>query len=172
MEENPATPKANQENQEVEMLSTPSEVPQKKSFKQALTATKPNKKAFGNDLNRLSTGDEFLTDEENNEALSEDEQEQDLVPKIPRIKLPPRLVKSIRKPWKDCLIVRLLGKTVGHSKEYCNLKPVQLLSLTLAPTHQGGVSNSLAVLSEQIPMAPPPGPTDDQHLGNEAQFGP
>ncbi|KAI7983381.1 Pentatricopeptide repeat-containing protein [Camellia lanceoleosa] len=61
---------------------------------------------------------------------------------------------------------------VGHRKEYCNLKLTQLLSPTPALAHQRGVSNSSVVLSEQILTAPLPCPTDEQHLGNEAQFGP
>ncbi|KAI8003573.1 hypothetical protein LOK49_LG08G00787 [Camellia lanceoleosa] len=84
-----------------------------KSFKQALTETKNNEKAFDNDLDRLSSNDDFLTDEENNGAESDEEQESGFNPNIPKIKLPPRLIASIHKPWKDCLIVRLLGKTVG-----------------------------------------------------------
>ncbi|KAI8031372.1 Uncharacterized protein LOK49_LG01G03785 [Camellia lanceoleosa] len=137
MEEIVAPSEAIQANQEVEMLPTPSEVPQKKSFKQALTATKQNEKAFDSDLDRLFTDDEFLTDEEDNEALSEDEQAQDLAPIIPRIKLHPRLVKLIRKPWKDCLIVRLLGKTVGFKFLVNKLKKIWGLQGDFEATNLG-----------------------------------
>ncbi|KAL7219922.1 hypothetical protein ACSBR2_012894 [Camellia fascicularis] len=33
---------------------------------------------------------------------------------IPIIRIPSALLKKVRKPWKKCLIVRLLGKTVGY----------------------------------------------------------
>ncbi|KAL7202773.1 hypothetical protein ACSBR1_034273 [Camellia fascicularis] len=101
------------ETQQMEEETKLPEASNTKSFKQALTETKNNEKAFDNDLDRLSTDDEFLTDEENNGAGSDEEQETGFNLRIPKIKLPPRLIAAIRKPWKDCLIVRLLGKTVG-----------------------------------------------------------
>ncbi|KAI7988089.1 hypothetical protein LOK49_LG13G01235 [Camellia lanceoleosa] len=87
----------------------------KKSFKQALTSSKTNEKAFDIDLERLSD-DDLLTDEEDNEDIEEADPSQivGLGPHIPKIKLPSRLIKRIRKPWKDCLIVRLLGKMQGY----------------------------------------------------------
>ncbi|KAL7211244.1 hypothetical protein ACSBR2_014178 [Camellia fascicularis] len=33
---------------------------------------------------------------------------------IPIIKIPSALLKKVREPWKKCLIVRLLGKTIGY----------------------------------------------------------
>ncbi|KAI8006782.1 hypothetical protein LOK49_LG07G02097 [Camellia lanceoleosa] len=67
----------------------------KKSFKQALTATRNNEKAFDNDL---STDDEFLSDEENIEveADSDEEQANGFEIRIPKIKIPPRMLASIR----------------------------------------------------------------------------
>ncbi|KAL7163296.1 hypothetical protein ACSBR2_039400 [Camellia fascicularis] len=87
----------------------------KRSFKQVLTSSKTNEKAFDIDLERLSD-DDLLTDEEDNEDMEEVDPSQTvgLRPHIPKIKLPSRLIKHIRKPWKDCLIVRLLGKMIGY----------------------------------------------------------
>ncbi|GMQ01854.1 hypothetical protein CsSME_00048338 [Camellia sinensis var. sinensis] len=45
----------------------------KRSFKQALTSTKINKKAFGNDQERLSD-DGFLTEEEDNMVMEDQNQ--------------------------------------------------------------------------------------------------
>ncbi|XP_028105264.1 uncharacterized protein LOC114304299, partial [Camellia sinensis] len=96
-------------------IQAPTEEQPQRSFKQALTATKANEKAFDNDLERLSD-DDFLTDEEDNEAMEEEDLNRfaDLGFHVPIIKLPSRLIKHIRRPWKDCLIVRLLGKTLGY----------------------------------------------------------
>ncbi|CAL5415479.1 unnamed protein product [Camellia sinensis] len=108
----------------MEVSATTSEAIQRKSFKQALTATKNNEKAFDNDLDRLSTDDEFLSDDEENAAISEDEYEHALDSRIPEIKLPPRLVKSICRLWKDCLTIWLLGKIVGFKFLVNKLKKI------------------------------------------------
>ncbi|KAL7238851.1 hypothetical protein ACSBR2_004866 [Camellia fascicularis] len=136
------------DDQEMEERTTPTELrmeeptplpetTQRKSFKQALTTTKTNEKAFDNDLDRLSTDDEFLTDEEDNGAESEGEQDLGSTSMIPRIKLPCRLITSICKPWKDCLIVRLLGKMVGFNFLVHRLKKLRGLQGDFEATDLG-----------------------------------
>ncbi|KAI8001820.1 DNA ligase 4 [Camellia lanceoleosa] len=150
--------------------TTLSKTTQRKSFKQALTTTKNNEKAFDNDLDRLFTDDEFLTDEEDNGAESEGEQEYGSTTTIPKIKLPCRLITSIRKPWKDCLIVRLLKNSkVGHRKKYCNLKGAT--TPTPPPVRHGG-SNSTEDSPEQHTTASTIGPKDNSTHQEEADFGP
>ncbi|KAI7980553.1 hypothetical protein LOK49_Contig136G00009 [Camellia lanceoleosa] len=116
-----------------------------KSFKEALTNRSYNEQAFDEDLNRLSTDE----DESETEAMEEElcDDEPDLG--IPQIKLPRNLLSKIRRPWKDCLIVKPLGKTyfaitkytygteyehlhffcfncgrVGHRRDHCSVAPV------------------------------------------------
>ncbi|KAL7243795.1 hypothetical protein ACSBR1_016087 [Camellia fascicularis] len=96
-------------------IQAPTEEQPKRSFKQALIAMKINEKAFDNDLERLSD-DDFLTDEEDNEAMEEEDHNQfaDLGFRVPIIRLLSRLIKHIRRPWRDCLIVKFLRKTLGY----------------------------------------------------------
>ncbi|XP_028111817.1 uncharacterized protein LOC114310107 [Camellia sinensis] len=81
-----------------------------KSFKEALTNRSYNEQAFDDDLNRLSTDE----DESETEAMEEElcDDEPDLG--IPQIKLPKNLLSKIRRPWKDCFIVKPLGKSIGY----------------------------------------------------------
>ncbi|XP_028082423.1 uncharacterized protein LOC114283753 [Camellia sinensis] len=82
-----------------------------RSFKEALTNLRPYERAFDDDLDHLSTDDEELGEE-----ASDDEEYMDegMDFGVPRIKLPKSLLNKIRRPWKDCLIIKLLGKTVGY----------------------------------------------------------
>ncbi|KAI8017057.1 hypothetical protein LOK49_LG04G00512 [Camellia lanceoleosa] len=67
----------------------------------------------------------------------------DLGFRVPIIKLSSCLIKHIRRPWKDCLIVRLLGKTLGSNK------PVPELMLTTAVAKANGHGAGL----DQAPTA-------------------
>ncbi|KAI7990176.1 hypothetical protein LOK49_LG12G00223 [Camellia lanceoleosa] len=130
------TTKSTEDQAMIDSIQATTEEQTLRSFKQALISTKANEKAFDIDLDRFSK-DEFLTDEEDNKVMEEAAQSlnNDLGPIIPKIKLLSRLIQSIRRPWKDCLIVRLLGKIIGYKllvsklkriwglQEYCSSKP-------------------------------------------------
>ncbi|KAL7214640.1 hypothetical protein ACSBR1_026934 [Camellia fascicularis] len=83
---------------------------QQKSFKQVLLP-KFNEKLFDSDADNLSTDDELMSDGEM-EYLPE--ADSNLSTSIPRVLLPQSLLKKIRRPWKDCLIVKLMGMSIGY----------------------------------------------------------
>ncbi|KAI7988230.1 Uncharacterized protein LOK49_LG13G01141 [Camellia lanceoleosa] len=62
-------------------------------------------------LEDLLTDDEFVSDDEEIEDLTNLDSE---TLGIPRISLPKKLLAKIQKPWKNCLIIKLLGKKVGY----------------------------------------------------------
>ncbi|XP_028102147.1 uncharacterized protein LOC114301379 [Camellia sinensis] len=91
-----------------------------KSFKQALLQSRfnenGNEKNFDHDVdelssNKVATDMMKLTKNEDGEIEEEIEEERD---GILRVKIPTNLLKKIREPWRKCLIVRLLGKTIGY----------------------------------------------------------
>ncbi|KAL7225873.1 hypothetical protein ACSBR1_021097 [Camellia fascicularis] len=82
-----------------------------KSFKDALTARSSNERPFDENLDDLSTDDEF---EDDGDEIDEVESLVTEVLGIPRISSPKKLLAKIRRPWKDCLIIKLLGKRVGY----------------------------------------------------------
>ncbi|GMQ06312.1 hypothetical protein CsSME_00050948 [Camellia sinensis var. sinensis] len=62
---------------------------------------------FDDNLDDLSTDDEF---EDDGDEIDEAESSVTEVQGIPRISLPKKLLAKIRRPWNDCLIIKLLGK--------------------------------------------------------------
>ncbi|KAI7987580.1 hypothetical protein LOK49_LG13G00282 [Camellia lanceoleosa] len=135
------------EDQEMVETQPPLEEQRSKSFKQALTATKLNEKAFDNDLDRLSCDDELLTDEEDNEEIEEMDDvihERDLGIAIPKIKLPSRLIRFAIGKYTYTIEYEHLhyfcftcGK-VGHRKEYCSTKPTPAPARTDLGTNSNG----------------------------------
>ncbi|GMP60749.1 hypothetical protein CsSME_00023486 [Camellia sinensis var. sinensis] len=84
---------------------------QQKSFKQVLLDPKFNEKLFDSDADSLSTDDELMSDGEMEDLPEADS---NLNTSIPRVLLPQSLLKKIRRPWKDCLIVKLMGMSIGY----------------------------------------------------------
>ncbi|GMP80446.1 hypothetical protein CsSME_00035541 [Camellia sinensis var. sinensis] len=66
---------------------------------------------FEEGLEDLLTDDEFVSDDEEIDDLTNPDLE---TLGIPRISLPKKLLAKIRKPWKNCLIIKLLGKKVRY----------------------------------------------------------
>ncbi|KAL7169821.1 hypothetical protein ACSBR2_034789 [Camellia fascicularis] len=87
-----------------------------RSFKQALLRSRFNE--VGNENNLDCDVEDISSDEEDNTtdtAMDEGLQDgSEINGGIPNIRLPAALLKKIREPWKKCLIVRLLGKTIGY----------------------------------------------------------
>ncbi|CAL5402542.1 unnamed protein product [Camellia sinensis] len=86
------------------------------SFKEALLILRFNEngyeKIFDNDMEVLSSDDK---DTDTTKAFEKEDKEiEEERDGIPRVKLPATLLKKIRKPWKKCLIVRLLEKTISY----------------------------------------------------------
>lgn len=71
-----------------------------------------NEKNFDEEVESLSIDDELYSDEE---VVEDIETYEEVDNGVPRIKLPMNLLKKIRRPWKKCLIVRLLGITIGYN---------------------------------------------------------
>ncbi|KAI7979483.1 hypothetical protein LOK49_Contig323G00003 [Camellia lanceoleosa] len=82
-----------------------------RSFKEALSNRRLNERAFDDDLDHLSMDDDEFGVEDLGEDLNLDK-EPDFG--VPRIKLPQNLLNKIRRPWKDCLIVKPLGMNIGY----------------------------------------------------------
>ncbi|KAL7225627.1 hypothetical protein ACSBR1_020899 [Camellia fascicularis] len=70
------------------------------------------KKNFDCDVEEISSDEEDATIDRRFEK--EDEVMDEARDGIPKVKIPPRLLKKVCEPWKKCLIVRLLGKTIGY----------------------------------------------------------
>ncbi|KAL7253811.1 hypothetical protein ACSBR1_008201 [Camellia fascicularis] len=85
-----------------------------RSFKQALLRSRFNEtereRSFDSEAAYLSS-DEEMDNEEEAEVDSETQRKG----LNPIIKLPASLLKKVREPWKNCLIVRLLGKNIGYN---------------------------------------------------------
>ncbi|KAL7262125.1 hypothetical protein ACSBR1_000500 [Camellia fascicularis] len=87
-----------------------------RSFKQALLRSRfnenGNEKNFDYDVEVLSSDEE---DDNTNEPMEERGKDGiDNHSGISIIRIPPALLKKVREPWKKCLIVCLLGKTIGY----------------------------------------------------------
>lgn len=85
-----------------------------KSFKQALLRSRFSEN--GNEKNFNCNVEEISSDEDEAAPEGEEQQMDDEVARIgiPKVSIPPSLLKKIREPWKKCLIVRLLGKSIGY----------------------------------------------------------
>ncbi|KAL7263186.1 hypothetical protein ACSBR1_001375 [Camellia fascicularis] len=87
-----------------------------RSFKQALLRSRFNENR--NEKNFDCDVEEPSSDDEDANTGSRVEQEDEVMEEprdgIPKVKIPPGLLKKVREPWKKCLIVRLLGKTIGY----------------------------------------------------------
>ncbi|KAI7982784.1 Uncharacterized protein LOK49_LG15G01612 [Camellia lanceoleosa] len=86
-----------------------------KSFKATLVDRCLNERPFDEDLDTLSMDNDF---ESEGKEIEEDE-----VPKIesqgmPRISLPKNLLAKIKKPWRNCLIIKLMGKKEDYTYVY------------------------------------------------------
>ncbi|KAL7245794.1 hypothetical protein ACSBR2_001014 [Camellia fascicularis] len=87
-----------------------------RSFKQALLRSRfnenGNEKNFDCDVEVLSSDEE---DDNTDEPMEERGKDGiDNHSGIPIIRIPPALLKKVREPWKKCLILRLLGKTIRY----------------------------------------------------------
>ena len=58
---------------------------------------------------------------------------------IPKVKIPPGLLKKIREPWKKCLIIRLLGKSIGYKLFATKMKKIWGLQADFAALDIGHV---------------------------------
>ncbi|XP_028086504.1 uncharacterized protein LOC114287372 [Camellia sinensis] len=87
-----------------------------RSFKQALLRSRfnenGNEKNFDCDVEVLSSDEKDDNTDAQIKEMGKDGFENHSA--IPNIRIPPTLLKKIREPWKKCLIVRLLGKTIGY----------------------------------------------------------
>ncbi|KAL7178613.1 hypothetical protein ACSBR1_042044 [Camellia fascicularis] len=92
------------------MLDTPAEGPIIESFKDAL-ATPRSKDFYFNEL------EDNINTEEEDEDGDTDIQDGPTPQRddgIPTIDLPKKLLKEIRQPWANALLIRLLGKSIGY----------------------------------------------------------
>ncbi|KAI7985157.1 hypothetical protein LOK49_LG14G01351 [Camellia lanceoleosa] len=92
---------------------------QPRFFKQVLLNARQNEKAFDSDLENLSSDEDLLSDGEGDKEIEVQAEWEQMNPDIPKVTLPRTLIRKIRRPWKDCLIVRLLGRNIGF-KVLCN----------------------------------------------------
>ncbi|KAL7173639.1 hypothetical protein ACSBR2_032988 [Camellia fascicularis] len=82
-----------------------------KSFKAALVDRRLNERPFDEDLDTLSMDDDF---EREGKEIKEDEVPEIESQGMPCISLPKNLLAKIRRPWRNCLIIKLMGKKVGY----------------------------------------------------------
>ncbi|CAL5336970.1 unnamed protein product [Camellia sinensis] len=95
-----------------------------KSFKQALLHLRFNENNneifFDCDVEDLSSDD----GEDMIEDIAAEDSELNQNDQIPKVKIPHGLLKKIREPWKKCLIIRLLGKSIGYKVFVTKMKKI------------------------------------------------
>ncbi|KAL7264574.1 hypothetical protein ACSBR1_002517 [Camellia fascicularis] len=79
-------------------------IPHLKSFKEAMNTVKHGDYLFDNRVDILSSDEDESSVES---TLSEHMG-------IPKVSLSRKLLEKIKKPWKNTLIIRLLGKSIGY----------------------------------------------------------
>ncbi|CAL5380125.1 unnamed protein product [Camellia sinensis] len=87
-----------------------------RSFKQALLRSRFNESR--NEKNFECDVEEISSDEEDESTAKSSEAEDELMDEerdgVSKVKIPKAFLQKIREPWKKCLIVRLLGKSIGY----------------------------------------------------------
>ena len=96
------------------------------SYKEAVQHSVPKEIFFNENVEQWSEEEEEEGDEVMKDSQSFDLNDNPLVedPMLPVIDFPKQLIKKIHLPWKDCLIVKLLGKTIGYRSLTTRVKSV------------------------------------------------